>query len=219
MVRVLAVADGVVEKLWTEQVRAYDVALVLGAGDLPFDYLEYLSTELGVPCVFVPGNHDQDLSGYTKVRGMWTRGGMPVSWPGPAGAVNADGRVVDVAGLRIAGLGGCLRYREGANQWTEREQARRGRRVCRRAAARRWWDGRGVDVLLTHAPPFGCGDLDDPPHRGFHCLHDVVRRLRPPLLVHGHVHPEYGPRAREGHLGNTLLVNAAYHRVVEIPVP
>src|SRR4051812_29133621 len=125
VVRVLAVADEVVESLWTEQVRRYDVDVILGAGDLPFDYLEYLACALDKPCVFVPGNHDIDLRGYRRKRGLWLRSGFPADWPGPQGGYNADGQVVDVAGLRIAGLGGSIRYNLGPNQWTEREQARR----------------------------------------------------------------------------------------------
>ena len=216
MPRVLAVADEVVEGLWTDRVRRHGVDLVLAAGDLPFDYLESLSSALDRPCVFVPGNHDPDLSGYANVRGLWTKAGIPSRWPGPAGGVNADGRVVDVAGLRIAGLGGSIRYRAGPNQWTERQQARRLRRVLRLAAWRRLRDGRGVDVLLTHSPPLGCGDEPDPPHRGFACLHDAVRRLRPPLLLHGHVHPHGVPRP-DRRLDRTRLVNVVGYQVLDVP--
>ncbi|MFC6092160.1 metallophosphoesterase family protein [Saccharothrix lopnurensis] len=214
MPKVLAVADEVVERLWTDRVRELGVDLVVAAGDLPFDYLEFLSGALDRPCVFVPGNHDVDLGGYTNVRGLWTRAGLPARWPGPAGGVNADGRVVDVAGLRIAGLGGSIRYRDGPNQWTERQQARRLRRVLRLARWRRLRDGRGVDVLLTHSPPLGCGDEDDPPHRGFACLHEGVRVLRPPLLLHGHVHPHGTPRP-DRELGGTRVVNVVGYRVLD----
>lgn len=215
MVRVLAVSDEVVEQLWTEQVRSHRVDLVLAAGDLPFDYLEFLANALEKPLVFVPGNHDADLSGYTNVRGLWTKAGVPVRWPGPTGAVNADERVVDVAGLRIAGLGGSIRYNKGPNQWTERQQARRARRVSRLAGWRRLRDGRGVDVLLTHSPPAGCGDEPDAPHRGFECLHGLVSRLQPSFLLHGHIHPHGVPRP-DRVLGATRLVNVVGHKVLDI---
>ncbi|WP_253776931.1 metallophosphoesterase family protein [Goodfellowiella coeruleoviolacea] len=216
MIRVLAVADEVVEELWTDQVRRHRVDLVVAAGDLPFDYLEYLTSALDRPCVFVPGNHDPDLSGYSRRWGLWTKAGLPVRWPGPAGAVNADARVVDVAGLRIAGLGGSIRYRNGPNQWTERQQARRLRRVIRLAAWRRLRDGRGVDVLLTHAPPAGCGDEPDRPHQGFACLHRAVARLRPALLLHGHIHP-HGTVRPDRRLAGTGVVNVVGYRVLDIP--
>jgi calcineurin-like phosphoesterase family protein len=212
---VLAVADEVVETLWTQGVRRHRVDLVLAAGDLPFDYLEFLADALNRPCVFVPGNHDADLAGYVPGRGMWLRDGLPAEWPGPAGGVNVDGRVVDVAGLRIAGLGGSIRYNDGPNQWTERQQARRARRVARSAEWRRLRDGREVDVLLTHSPARGVGDAEDPCHRGFACLHDAVRRMRPKLLVHGHIHP-YGIQVPDRRIGETLVVNTVGFRILDI---
>lgn len=213
--KVLAVSDEVVDSLWTDQVRRHEVDLVLAAGDLPFDYLEFLIDALDRPCVFVPGNHDADLAGYAEGRGLSLRDGLPAEWPGPAGGVNVDGRVADVAGLRIAGLGGSIRYSDGPNQWTERQQARRARRVSRSAAWRRMRDGRGVDVLLTHSPARGVGDGDDPPHRGFACLHDAVRRMRPKLLVHGHIHP-FGNQVPDRRMGDTLVVNTVGFRILEI---
>jgi calcineurin-like phosphoesterase family protein len=215
MPKVLAVSDEVVDSLWTDRVRRHDVDLVLAAGDLPFEYLEFLIDALDRPCAFVPGNHDADLSGYVEGRGLSLRDGLPSEWPGPAGGVNVDGRVADVAGLRIAGLGGSIRYSDGPNQWTERQQARRARRVSRSAAWRRLRDGRGVDVLLTHAPARGVGDGADPPHRGFACLHDAVRRMRPKLLVHGHIHP-FGNQVPDRRIGDTLVVNTVGFRLLEI---
>lgn len=106
MVRVLAVADEVVESLALGVGIEGRPDLVLGAGDLPFGYLETLSELCEAPCVYVPGNHDRDLRGYRRGRTGWTRAGLPADDPGPAGAVNADGRTVTVAGLRISGPGG-----------------------------------------------------------------------------------------------------------------
>jgi len=62
MVLVLAVSDEVDDVLCAD-VRAVRAAqLILSCGDLPFDYLDYLMNALDVPLVFVPGNHDPDIS-------------------------------------------------------------------------------------------------------------------------------------------------------------
>jgi hypothetical protein len=217
MVRVLAVSDEVDESLSVDIGPVRGAELTLACGDLPFDYLAYLMDALDVPLVFVPGNHDPDISGYRTSRaGLPLRAGLPARPPWPPGAVNADGRVVDVGGLRIAGLGGCLRYREGPNQYTEREQTRRARALARRARWRRWRDGREVDVLLTHAPPRDVGDRDDPPHRGFACLHPLVAALRPRLLLHGHVHP-FGEQVVDRSLGATVVRNVVGRRMFDVP--
>ncbi|WP_199433931.1 metallophosphoesterase family protein [Qaidamihabitans albus] len=215
MPRALVVADEVDERLWTGAVHGLSVDLVLSAGDLPFDYLEFLSSALDRPLVFVPGNHDPDLSGFTRYGGLSMRDGFPARWPGPAGGTNADGHVVDAAGLRIAGLGGSVRYSDGPNQWTQAQQARRARRLMRRARWRAWRDGGPVDVLLTHSPPRGVGDRDDPPHHGFGCLHPAVRRLRPDWLLHGHIHP-YGEHPAEHRIDGTRVRNVVGAHVLEL---
>ena len=212
VVRALAVSDEEVSHLRVAQ-AALGVDLLIGAGDLSFEYLEALIDLVDRPGVFVPGNHDSELPGFPKPDGWSLSARLSRNVPGPAGYVNADGRVVDVGGVRVAGLGGCLRYRPGLNQWSEREQARRARRVVRAARRLRRRDGRGVDILLTHAPPRHCGDREDLPHRGFECLHEVVAALQPRLLVHGHIHP-YGQRVPDRMLGETTVVNVVGHRVL-----
>jgi Calcineurin-like phosphoesterase len=216
VVRVLAVSDEMDELLRADPGAAGAPQLILACGDLPFDYLDYLMNALDVPLVFVPGNHDPDVSGYRASRaGLMLRDGMPASPPWPDGAVNADGAVVDAAGLRVAGLGGCLRYRPGPNQYTERQQTWRAWALSSRA---RWWrlrDGRRVDVLITHAPPRGVGDGDDAPHQGFTALRRLVTRLQPAVLLHGHVAPCETTAARQ-RLGGTIVRNVTGSHLIEI---
>src|SRR6266542_6290587 len=54
MPRILAVADEVDESLGGETLAQLRPDLMLSAGDLPFDYLEYLVTVLNVPLLYVP---------------------------------------------------------------------------------------------------------------------------------------------------------------------
>ncbi|MEH3033971.1 MAG: metallophosphoesterase [Aeromicrobium erythreum] len=191
MVRVLAVADEEVEP-FEARAASLDVALLLAAGDLPWDYLERLVALLGVPGVFVPGNHEPD-----------TRQAAP------RGFVSADETVVEVAGLRVAGLGGCVRYNGGRHQYTQDQHADRARRVLRRAG------GHGVDVLLTHAPPLGLGDEPDPSHVGIAALHDLIDELRPSWHLHGHIHP-YGLRKPDRERGATTVRNVIPWTVMDV---
>ncbi|MFT4041868.1 MAG: metallophosphoesterase [Gordonia sp. (in: high G+C Gram-positive bacteria)] len=200
MVRVLAVADEVIDSLTFGVGIDNAPDLILAAGDLPFDYLETLMTLCDAPCVYVPGNHDADLRGFRRSRTGWTRAGLPADFPGPAGAVNADGRTVRVAGLLIAGLGGSLRYNNGPNQYTETAQRLRSMKVGITAKL----GGRRPDILLTHSPARGVGDRDDTAHRGFQCIHGLVDSLDPALLIHGHVHP-YGTHPTDKIVGTMTV--------------
>lgn len=216
MVLVLAVSDEVDDGLLADLHALRRPELIVACGDLPFEYLGQLMNRLDVPLVFVPGNHDPDISGYRVSRaGLPLRAGLPCRVPWPDGAISADQRVVDVAGLRLAGLGGCRRYSAGPNQYTERQQARRARALARRASWRRARDGRGVDVLLTHAPPEDVGDSADLPHRGFRALHRLTHRLQPAVLLHGHVHP-HGVAPEEHRLGGTVVRNVVGRHLIQI---
>lgn len=194
MVRVLAIAD---EEVPVAQARIRDLSLdlVLGAGDLPWDYLESIVSACGAPAAYVPGNHDPLIGR-----------GTPTA---PRGMVSVDGRITDVAGLRIAGLGGCVRYNDGHHQYTQQEYDRRARRLIENVG------GAPVDVLLTHAPPLGLGDEPDPSHVGISALHDVIEALRPSWHLHGHIHP-YGMRKADRHVGPTTIRNVIPWQVLDI---
>ncbi|CRK61736.1 probable phosphoesterase [Alloactinosynnema sp. L-07] len=140
--------------------------------------------------MFVPGNHDVDLSGYTSSRGLWTTAGVPTDWPGPTGAVNVDCRVADVDGLRIAGLGGSIHYNGGPNQWAERQMARRATSATGR-------------TRRTEASP-ACTRL--------------LRELRPTVMPHGHIHP-HGEPVPDRVVGDTRVINTVGYRILDIPAP
>jgi predicted phosphodiesterase len=214
--KILAVADEIDEALYGPALEELGPDLIVSCGDLPLDYLEYLVTRLNAPLVYVPGNHDPDLRARHPgiSSSLWP---IPPTQepPGPLGGANADLRVVDAGGLRFAGLGGCVRYRDGPNQYTQTEMRRRARLLRLRVGAKRLRDGRGVDVLLTHAPPFGVGDDDDPAHVGIQALHALVARLRPSHLLHGHIHP-FGEEKVDRMMGTTRVVNVIPRRLLEV---
>jgi Icc-related predicted phosphoesterase len=75
----------------------------------------------------------------------------------------------------------------------------------------------GFDVLLTHAPAYGYGDLDDLPHKGFECFNDLIEQYHPAYMFHGHVHAEYGAFKRERiHSCGTKIINGYGSWMVDI---
>ena len=216
MARILAIADEVTEVLYGDALQRLRPDVVVSCGDLPFDYLENLVTRAGVPLLYVLGNHDPDLSRRSAPIGAWpTHGfGLYDPIPGPQGCISAEGKVLEAAGVHIGGLGGSLRYKEGPNQYTQAEMRRRALRLEARARLSRGFR-RGLDVLITHAPPLGIGDAGDHAHQGFAAFHRLVAQLRPKLMLHGHVH--HVPRRAVDHaLGTTLVVNAIPYRILEV---
>jgi uncharacterized protein len=218
MPKILAVADEIDEALYGPTLDDLRPDLVVSCGDLPADYLEYLVSRVNAPLVYVPGNHDPDLRAPNPGASPTLAPPTPLGEDGigPRGCTNADLQVVDAGGLRLVGLGGCVRYREGPNQYTQAAMQRRARLLRLRVRARRLRDGRGVDVVLTHAPPLGVGDDDDPAHVGIQALHALVAHLKPSHLLHGHIHP-YGESKADRVMGTTHVMNVIPRRVLEVP--
>jgi len=218
MARVLAVSDEIRSLAYNGGFAVMQPDLVVACGDLPFDYLELLVTTISKPLVYVPGNHDPDLK--PRRPASTTINFLAYSSlenPGPEGCINIDGRIADIAGLRVAGLGGSHRYRAGPNQYSQKEMGRRCRRLLLKCKLRNRLRRRDslVDLLVTHAPPRGVGDDDDPCHQGFDALHRMVDHASPKYLVHGHIHP-YGLNMADRQLGGTTVVNAVGYRLLEM---
>lgn len=210
--RILAVADEIDEALFGDKLARLRPDLIASCGDLPFEYLENLVSRADVPLVFVPGNHDPDLR---TSESPWSALRRHVPSIEPLGGDNADGRVIDAAGLRIAGLGGSIRYNRGPNQYTQAQMRFRGLRLGLRMRLKSARGGSKLDVLLTHAPPFGWSLSQDAAHIGFIAFHQLVNDLAPKVLLHGHVHP-YGRSEPPRRLGETLVINAVPSRLVEV---
>ena len=173
-----------------------DVDLVISCGDLPAEYLSFLTCFTDAPILYVHGNHDRSY----EIRP-------------PEGCICVEDTVCVVKGVRVLGLGGSMRYRPGTHMYTEQEMAKRVRR-------QRWklWRSKGFDILVTHAPARGLGDQEDLPHRGFEVFLKLMDRWRPRYMAYGHVHPEYGALdfRRELRYGETTVVNAYKRYIIEL---
>lgn len=198
--KILIIADTEEKVLYDHfnRERFRDVDLIVSCGDLNVGYLDFVMTMVNVPMFYIRGNHDDEL----------------LTEP-PLGAVCLEDKVVKFKGYCFAGLGGCLRYNNRAkSMFTESEMKWR----CIKLASRAKIKG-GVDILVTHAPVRGYGDLEDLPHRGFKCFDTFLTRFHPAYLFHGHVHKNYkrGIQTEYIHPSGTVIVNGCGYEIVNIP--
>ena len=196
--KILCIADEELTIFWDSYVpgRLKEYDLILSSGDLKAAYLSFIVTMARAPVMYVHGNHD---TGYAVTE--------------PEGCDSIDGQMVEYRGLRIMGLGGCLWYRPGDHQYSEKEMRKRIRKL-------RWQIAKygGVDIIVTHAPPRGVGDGEDRAHQGFECFLELMDTYRPRYLLHGHVHLSYGrDRTREREYQDTKVINVCEKYVLEIP--
>ena len=196
--KILIVSDEECPALWDYYLpgRLADYDLILSCGDLKAKYLSFLVTMARCPLLYVHGNHDTD---YVK--------------DPPLGCDCLDDQIVTFNGIRILGLGGCRQYHPGAHQYTEKQMRRRIRRLRFML-----WRTKGVDLVVTHAPPEGLGDADDPAHKGFAALRELLDKYHPQYLLHGHVHLRYGhDQTRVREYEGTQIINTSERYVLEIP--
>ena len=196
--KILTVSDEECAALWDYYVpgRLSGYDLILACGDLKASYPSFLVTMARCPVLYVHGNHDARYKNDP-----------------PEGCDCIDESIVVYNGLRILGLGGCRKYHPGEHQYTEAQMRMR--------IAKLKWRIRqlgGIDIVVTHAPPEGLGDDDDPAHWGFAALREFLDKYKPQYLIHGHVHMTYGhniPRILE--YNGTSIINAFERYVLEIP--
>lgn len=195
--RILVLADVESRYLWDffEKSKLEGLDLILSAGDLAPQYLEFLATYSIAPVLYIHGNHD---GCYNKTP--------------PLGCICIDDMVYEYKGLRILGLGGSMCYNGTGFQYTEKEMRQRFNRLRFKI-----WRKKGIDILLTHAPAKDFHDGDDLPHKGFQCFNDIIEKYNPKYFIHGHVHLTYGRQfKREDQLGETKVINAYERYIIEI---
>ena len=198
--KILALSDEECPALWDYYIpgrlKGYD--LIISCGDLKPNYLSFIVTMANVPVLYVHGNHD---ARYER---------NP-----PEGCDCIEDDLVVINGLRIMGLGGSYRYRPGPHQYSEREMRKRIFKLRRKLRKHK-----GVDIVVTHAPPRGVGDAEDIPHRGFEAFLELIDQYHPQYLLHGHIHMSYGmDQTREREYHGTKVINTCERYVLEIPDP
>ena len=174
--KILAVSDVVDDRLYTSSTKRNfpAVDLLLGCGDLPYEYLEFLVSTFNVPLLYVPGNHDPC---YNPSNPMSRADGCE----------NIDRQVTRVKGLTIAGLGGSLLYKPSAiNQYSQFQMWRRVVSLTPALLGSHLRRGKKLDLMVAHSPPFGIHDDTDLPHVGFTAFIWLIKTFRPRYFLHGH---------------------------------
>lgn len=192
--KILVLADKESPYLWDyfERSKFEGIDLIISCGDLEAEYLSFLTTLTSIPVLYVCGNHDEK---YDR---------KP-----PEGCICIEDKIYVHQGVRILGLGGSMRYRKGKHQYTERQMAKRVRKLWPQLFRRR-----GFDILVTHAPAYELNDGRDLPHQGFKVFRKLIEKYRPRFFLHGHVHLSYGRNhKRYDRYEDTHVVNA-YERYV-----
>ena len=232
--KILCVSDYVDPMIYNQNVKDSfsDIDLILCAGDLPMDYVDFIVTVFNKPTYFVFGNHDlKEYHFYHKDSRFDSH--MPRSYEqsmhghgatylGFKSFVNENLTFTDpVTGketpLLIAGASGSLRYNNGLCQFTDFQMKMKLLKLMPKLIYNKIKYGRYLDIFMTHASPRHIHDHEDPCHKGFECYNWFLKRFSPTYMVHGHIHLYDLREERIGFYYNTTVVNAYAHCIIELP--
>lgn len=187
-IRILTVSDVVtpIDKIRNDNRVSQGIDFILSCGDLPPEFLTSLAVLFNVPLFYVCGNHD--------IRYLDKK---------PQGCTDIHKRLIHVCGLKILGLEGSIWYNGGPYQYKESEM-----RSMIRQMRFPLWRNRGVDIVITHAPPRDIHDQEDLCHVGFNAFRWLIGKYQPRYFVHGHIHRDFSdPSERITVTGKTKVVN------------
>lgn len=209
--KILALSDEVVESLYRPEVkeRFGDVDVILGCGDLPYFYLEFMVTILARPLYYVHGNHDKPAQYLSDGRIIDRAEGCEPIEDRVAHIGTPDGT------LLVAGLGGSIRYNQGPHQYTQGEMSARVLGLTPALLANRVRHGRYLDVLISHAPPRHIHETGDRAHEGFEAFRTLMDRFHPRFLLHGHAHVYRNDAVTATRYKDTQVINVYPYRVIE----
>lgn len=207
IVSTLSLSDVKRSLIYGSQIRTQfaNVDLVIGCGDLPYYYLEYVISMLDVPLLFVRGNHDKKIE-HTETG--------PCS--APAGAVDLHHRALSVNGLLFAGVEGSLKYSRGPFQYSQSDMWSHIFQLVPALMINKARYGRYLDVFVSHAPPRGIHDNIDLPHQGIDAFRWLLQLFKPAYHFHGHIHVYRPGEITETRFERTRVINTYGYKMTEI---
>jgi len=217
--KILCVSDQIDPLVYSSNVkeRFKDIDLVISAGDLPMEYLDFIVSSLNKPVLFVFGNHNLDEFGYYHRIGGESKKDIQEGCRDDAchGTTYIGFKNYREGQLLLAGVSGSIRYNNGINQYTDRQMKRKLLALVPGLIMNRIRYGRFLDVLVTHASPEGIHDKPDPCHQGFASFLWFMKAFKPRFLVHGHIHLYDMQDIRVSKYLDTTVINAYSHYILD----
>ncbi|MGL4981739.1 MAG: metallophosphoesterase [Treponemataceae bacterium] len=211
--KILCVSDQIDPLVYSNSAkeRFKDIDLILCAGDLPMEYVDFIVSTLNKPTYFIFGNHNlSEFKYYHRVESGISNADLSACH----GATYAGFKVLKANKLLIAGVSGSIAYNNGLNQYSDKKMLSLLVKMIPRLIYNKIRYKRFVDIFLTHAPPLGIHDRNDPCHRGFKCYLWFLQKFKPKYMIHGHIHLYDAQDIRVSKFEETTIINAYSHYIL-----
>lgn len=206
---ILVISDWVEPVIYSEKMkyRMKDIDLIISCGDLSFNYLDFVMSELNKPLFYVVGNHVTDRH-YAKDIGNKFKLIAPPCFN------NLHLKCYEVNHLLIAGFEGSVWYNGGPFQYKQWEVFMKLLKLFPKLLYNRIKYGRYLDIFVTHSPPYEVGDRPDPCHRGLKGFNWFIKLFKPKYFFHGHVHIyDINVKREKEYFGTKIINCTGYYKV------
>ncbi len=232
--KILCISDAIDPLIYSNNAKKNfpDVDLILCAGDLPMDYVEFVVSIFNKPTYFIFGNHNLSDFKYfhqphsnTVVHNFQPNN---LSHEISRGAVYTGFKTLEIEEIKIphpktkaktplliAGASGSFNYNNGLNQYSDSQMKRKLLFLIPKLILNKIRYGRYLDIFLTHATPYKIHDKEDLCHRGFECFNWFIKKFSPKYMIHGHIHIYDQREERISQFEQTTIVNAYAHYVLD----
>lgn len=205
-IKVLIISDWVETIIYSENIRERfsDIDFIISCGDLPFNYLDFIVTNLNKPLFFVFGNH---------VKCKINADGKAIP---PPGFINIHKKIMKINNLWIAGHHGSLWYNGGPYQYRQFQVFMNCLVLGIKIFIRKLFQKKEIDIFISHAPPYKYNDRNDLCHRGFKAFILFHKIFKPKYHVHGHIHIIHNNEKRKIIYKDTEIINCSGYYVLEV---
>ena len=221
--KILCISDQIDPLVYSMNIkdRYKDVDLVISAGDLPMEYLEFIVSALNKPLLFVFGNHNLGAMPYYHKNLKENASIQAFADPTTEGygstyigfTTHREGK------LLVAGVSGSIHYNSDVAQYTERQMYYHLLALVPRLIYNKLRYGRYLDIFVAHAAPLGIHDRPDPCHKGFKCFLWFMKKFKPRYFLHGHIHLYDLQAPRITQYNETTVINVFSNYLLEFDMP
>jgi len=196
--KILCISDQIDPLIYSVNIkeRYQDVDLVISAGDLPMEYLEFIVSSLNKPLFFVFGNHNLTALPYYH-KNLGSSASLQT-----IAAIRSEGYGSTYLGfttrrengILFAGVSGSIRYNSDIGQYTEHQMKMQLLAMVPRLIYNKLRYGRYVDVF---------------------CFLWFIKKFKPRYFLHGHIHLYDLQAPRVTVYENTTVINVFSNYLLE----
>ncbi|HMB00299.1 MAG TPA: metallophosphoesterase [Spirochaetota bacterium] len=160
--------------------------LIISCGDLHQNYITYLADGTNKIIYYVNGNHNYYLPPRTNFKNRFK-----LEYNSIPGGLDLHNKIIPFKNFLICGFSGSKLYNNQPYQYSEKKIYWQ---VLKYYLRIKWYRllhlfaAPKKIIVISHAPVAGYGDQPDPCHSGFKAFRFFIKKLKPVLWLHGHIH-------------------------------